>query len=119
MKVLLTGASGFIGRHLARTLHQRGHLVVCGLHRSVPAAGSASCDQLQSVNYVTDVEPAAWQERLRGVEVVINAVGLIRERGLETFDALHIRAPIALFTAAASAGCRRIVQISALGADEN
>jgi uncharacterized protein YbjT (DUF2867 family) len=119
MKILLTGASGFIGRHLARTLRQRGHLVVCGLHRSVPAAGNAPCDELQSVDFVTDVEPAAWQERLRGVEVVINAVGLIRERGLETFDALHVRAPIALFTAAASAGCRRVLQISALGADDN
>ena len=119
MKIYLTGATGFIGRHLARALHQRGHVVVCAVHRSVPAAGSSPCDEVQSVNYVTDVEPAAWLDRLRSVEIVVNAVGLIRERGVESFDALHRRAPIALFTAAASAGCRRVVQISALGADEN
>ena len=120
MKIYLTGASGFIGRQLARSLHQRGHHVVCAVHRSVvPAAGSAPCDELQSVNYVTDVEPAAWLDRLRGVEIVVNAVGLIRERGAESFDALHSRAPMALFTAASSVGCRRVVQISALGADEN
>jgi uncharacterized protein YbjT (DUF2867 family) len=119
MKIYLTGASGFIGRHLARAFRQRGHVVVCAVHRSVPAVGSATCDELQSVNYVTDVEPAAWAHRLRGVEIVINAVGLVRERGAASFDALHSRAPIALFTAAASVGCRRIVQISALGADED
>ncbi len=49
--------------------------------------------------------------------MLINAVGVIRERGSQTFDALHRRAPVALFTAAAAAGVRRIVQISALGAD--
>ena len=119
MKIYLTGASGFIGRHLARSLQQRGHVVVCAVHRSVPTAGIAPCDEVQSVDYVTDFEPAAWLERLSGVEVVVNAVGLIRERGAESFDALHSRTPIALFTAASSVGCRRVVQISALGADEN
>jgi uncharacterized protein YbjT (DUF2867 family) len=119
MKIYLTGASGFIGRHLARVLHQRGHVVVCAVHRAFPAVGSAPCDELQTVNYLSDVEPAAWTERLRGVEIVVNAVGLIRERGAESFDALHVRAPTALFAAALNVGCRRIVQISALGADEN
>jgi uncharacterized protein YbjT (DUF2867 family) len=119
MKIYLTGASGFIGRHLARALQQRGHVVVCAVHRTVPAVGTSPCDEVQCVNYVTDVEPAAWPHRLKGAEIVVNAVGLIRERGRESFDALHTRAPIALFSAAASVGCRRIVQISALGADEN
>jgi uncharacterized protein YbjT (DUF2867 family) len=119
MKIYLTGATGFIGRHLARSFHHRGHLVVCAVHRSLPVVGSPPCDELQSVNYVTDVEPAAWPDRLSGVEIVVNAVGLIRERGAESFDALHCRAPMALFTAASNVGCRRVVQISALGADEN
>jgi uncharacterized protein YbjT (DUF2867 family) len=119
MKIYLTGASGFIGRHLARAFRERGHLVVCAVHRAVPAAGSAPCRELQRVNYVTDVEPAAWLDRVRGAEIVVNAVGLIRERGADSFEALHSRAPIALFTAAASVGSRRVVQISALGADDH
>src|SRR5690606_3292573 len=53
-----------------------------------------------------------------GIDVVINAVGILRERGTATFGALHARAPIALFDAAAQVGVRRVVQISALGADE-
>ena len=47
----------------------------------------------------------------------MNAVGILRERGGQTFDAVHTRTPVALFDACIAAGVRRIVQISALGAD--
>ncbi|HJQ63015.1 MAG TPA: SDR family oxidoreductase [Burkholderiales bacterium] len=119
MKIYLTGASGFIGQSLARSLDERGHAVICGMHRSLPDIGSTACAGLHTVDFAADIDPAAWLERLRGAEVVVNAVGLIRERGNQSFDAVHAYAPIALFTAAVSAGCRRIVQVSALGADEN
>ena len=119
MKIYLAGASGFIGQRLAHALDQRGHAVICAMHRSLPDIGSTACAGLQTVDFAVDIDPAPWLERLRGAEVVINAVGVIRERRNESFDALHANAPIALFTAAVSAGCRRIVQISALGADEN
>src|SRR5688572_6274915 len=119
MNIYLTGASGFIGQGLMRSLDKRGHAVICGMHRSLPTLESASCAGMETVDFAADTEPAAWMKRLRGVDVVVNAVGLIREREKQRFDALHTYAPIALFTAAVSAGCRRIVQISALGADEH
>jgi uncharacterized protein YbjT (DUF2867 family) len=48
---------------------------------------------------------------------VINAVGILREHGNQTFERVHMRAPQALFAACVAAGVRRVVQISALGAD--
>lgn len=59
----------------------------------------------------------SWRDRLAGIEVVINAVGIIRESGAQTFQALHFAAPRALFLAAAAAGVKQVIQISALGAD--
>ncbi len=56
---------------------------------------------------------------LDGVDVVINAVGILRETPGQSFDLIHRAAPTALFSAAAEAGVKHIVQISALGADEN
>jgi uncharacterized protein YbjT (DUF2867 family) len=47
----------------------------------------------------------------------VNAVGILRPAGAQTFEALHVRGPRALFVAAAAAGVRRIVQVSALGAE--
>jgi NADH dehydrogenase len=50
--------------------------------------------------------------------MVINAVGIIRESHLTSFAQVHTTSAIALFEAAAKTGASKIVQISALGADE-
>jgi uncharacterized protein YbjT (DUF2867 family) len=72
-----------------------------------------------AVDYRADFDPDVWRRRLDGVDAVVNAVGILREGGGLTFEALHVRAPRALFAACAEAGVRRVVQISALGADED
>ncbi len=117
MRVLLTGASGFIGRHLLAGLLEAGHEVrACARNPArwrpmVPAVEWVPCD------YARDHGPDDWRPRLEGIDVVINAVGIIRETAGQRFADLHVRAPVALFRACAEAGVRRVVQISALGAD--
>lgn len=69
------------------------------------------------VDFAQVPEPAWWLAHLQGVDVVINTVGIFREQGGQTFEALHTRAPIALFRASALAGVRRVIQLSALGSD--
>ncbi len=115
MRILLTGASGFIGRHLIDALHRAGHVVVCS-GRSAEA--SVSCAEFVHADFTRDFHVADWIPRLRGIEVVINAVGILREKALETFELIHERTPRALFDACVIAGVRRVIQISALGADE-
>lgn len=66
-----------------------------------------------------DLDVADWCPRLRDVEVVVNAVGILRESGKQRFATLHTAGPCALFEACAACGVRRVVQISALGADAN
>ena len=58
-----------------------------------------------------------WLPRLAGVDAVVNAAGLLRESGAQRFDTVHVAAPTALFDACARCGVRRVVQVSALGAD--
>jgi uncharacterized protein YbjT (DUF2867 family) len=115
MNVFLTGATGFIGGKLAAALAARGHALTCGLRtaRCAPPA----CAQVRQVDFTRDFEPAAWQRLLEGSEILVNAVGMIRERAGRTFEDVHVRAPVAMFAAAQAAGVRRIIQISALGAD--
>jgi uncharacterized protein YbjT (DUF2867 family) len=78
----------------------------------MPAADYIPCD------FMKDITPSDWLSRLRGVDAVINAVGMIRERRGQTFDRIHRDTPCALFDACVTAGVKRIIQISALGADE-
>lgn len=60
---------------------------------------------------------AELRRALAGVDVVVNAVGIFRPTGQQSFDALHVKAPLALLAAARDAGVRRFVQVSALGAN--
>ena len=105
MRVLLTGASGFIGRHLQQALQAAGHEVV-----PISRRYGVDFQQMLSVE--------RWLPHLQGVDAVINSVGIIAETQGRTFAALHQHAPIALFQACAAVGVKRVVQISALGADE-
>ncbi len=113
MKILLTGASGFIGTRLQAALLQAGHeLVLAGRHG---AAGSGRCRWVEADMAATP--PPRWAEHLLGVDAVVNAVGIFRESGASSFAALHLHGPVALFDACAAAGVQRVLQISALGAD--
>ena len=105
MKILVTGASGFIGGAIQQALQQAGHEVV-------PIARRYGMD------FNTLLEPEQWLPYLEGVEVVINAVGIIAETRGQSFEHLHTRAPLALFKASEQQGVKRVIQISALGVDE-
>lgn len=110
MIVLITGATGFIGRRLTGALRAAGHRVVTtGRHATGVDAIAADFNR--------DLTPDAWEPRLSDIDVVVNAVGILREQGNQTFENLHTRAPQALFAACAKAGVKKVVQISALGAD--
>lgn len=105
MKILLTGASGFIGSQISQALQTGGHQVV-----PVSRASGFDFNQLRT--------PTAWLPHMGGVDVVINAVGIIVETPSQRFATLHYHAPMALFQACVQAGVKRVIQISALGADE-
>jgi uncharacterized protein YbjT (DUF2867 family) len=118
MRVLVTGASGFIGRALAEALLRQGHQVVCAA-RHPPALefGGQTCEAL-AVDFAATPPVSWWMPHLARVDAVVNAVGILREQDGQTFGALHADAPIALFNACALAGVHVVVQVSALGADE-
>jgi uncharacterized protein YbjT (DUF2867 family) len=113
LNVLVTGASGFIGGHLVTALTSAGHEVIELVRRLDPNSGR----QQVAGDFRNDLSAETWVARLHGVDAVINAAGILRERGSQTFAALHTDAPSALFSACVAAGVRKVIQISALGAD--
>lgn len=117
MRVLVTGATGFIGRALVAALLRAGHDVVCASRHPRRATGAQPACELLEVDYAAVPGPHWWLPRLAGIDAVVNAVGILREQHGQTFQALHAQAPIALFEGCARAGVPCVVQISALGAD--
>lgn len=118
MRILITGASGFIGSHLVQALSEAGHEVIaCVRHPDTIWQRWPDITAIQA-DFATDHAEGDWIPRLGDVDVVINAVGIIGEDRGQTFDALHTKTPIALFRACETVGVKRVIQISALGADE-
>ena len=116
MRILLTGASGFIGQHLLQALLAEGHHVVCAV-RSPKTSTDPRLSYVHA-DFANDTEQSDWLARLSKVEAVINTVGIFRESGRQTFERLHTHAPRALFAAcAASEDVHTVIQLSALGAD--
>jgi UDP-glucose 4-epimerase len=103
MRVLLTGASGWLGRFLAPRLRESGHEVV-----GLDVAPGADTDILGSVADKALVERAA-----RGVEAVIHAGGLhkpdIARYPASAFRAVNVEGTRHLLAAAAAAGASRFI----------
>lgn len=107
MRILIVGASGFLGRALEKHLLSAGHAVLRGLRRP-QQPGDLHLD-------FAAPDSGAWAKHLAGIDAVINCVGIFRESHGKSFLDLHQRGPRALFAACVAAGVRRVVQVSALG----
>ena len=110
MKILVCGASGFVGSAIAARLERDGHQVVRGVRQPTHPGEIA-------IDFTSELTAEQWSAKLDNVEAVVNAVGILTERGEQTFAHVHTQAPIALFTACRTQGIKRIIQISALGAE--
>ena len=113
MKVLVCGAKGFIGGNISRALKQAGHEVIAGV-------SSRHADALPNsvvIDYAKDTTAQAWLPRLDNVDAVINAVGVLRTSSARPIEAVHQHTPIALWDACVQANIKKVIQISALGAE--
>ncbi len=128
IRVVLLGANGFIGSHVLAALLARGHRVRA-LRRSVGmrsavaelAAAEASGQlvwQQASLQSMTTAEAWLASGWLDGVEVVINCVGILRQRFGERYADVHHLMPKALAQACAQRGVR-LIHTSALGLHAN
>jgi uncharacterized protein YbjT (DUF2867 family)/uncharacterized membrane protein YphA (DoxX/SURF4 family) len=113
MKVMVIGAGGFIGAHVAARLIAGGHKVWAGVRAGTTIApgfqGRVHCDLAR------DHDQAIWAERLTGFDAVVNAAGILRPTSRGSFEAVHVTGPSALWAGCEVAGVGRVVQISALG----
>lgn len=99
MRVVVTGASGFIGRTLCPALRARGHQVV--------ALDRAATGDLAAFT--------GWPGQLAGGDAVVHLAALAHARGVdeERLRAVNVEAPLALGRAAAAAGAKMLFMSSA------
>jgi len=114
--VLLTGATGFVGRAVMKKLLEDGWQIVAvarRLPREQPPKGV--------MQVAADITGAGWQRWCEGCTAAIHLVGIINEvrsQGV-TFDRLHRVATQRVVAACRELGIPRLVHMSALGARAN
>lgn len=117
--VTVFGGSGFLGRHVVRALAERGWRVLVATRRPdlaqylQPLGGVGQIHAVQAnLRYPDSIKAA-----LRKADAAINLVGILRQSGRQTFDAIHRLGAENAARAAAAAGIARFVHVSAIGAD--
>lgn len=115
MRALVTGATGFTGGHLARTLATRGWQV----RALVRDAGRAADLQAAGVQLLVGdlLNPASLDAATRDVDVVFHIAAVYRQAGIadEVYRAVNATAVGQLIESAAANGVRRVVHCSTVG----
>jgi NADH dehydrogenase len=115
--VTIFGGSGFIGRYLVRALVPTRASILVAARR--PALGEFTPGELgQVVPIAADVtNDESVARAVDRAEVVINLVGILYERGGRSFQRMHVEAARRIAAASARAGAKRLIHVSALGAN--
>lgn len=117
--VSVIGGSGFIGRHVVAALTSAGWRVrvICrrpDLAQFLLPLGAPGQIALAQAN-VRDA--ASVRRAVQGSVAVLNLVGILAERGRQTFEAVHVHGAAAAARAALETGARTFIHVSAIGAD--
>lgn len=115
MRILVTGATGFIASQIVDDLIEAGHDVTCCVRNVSYAKNLFPKAKITSCDFIKDTASYIWFERLQDIDVVINCVGILYHPNKKIIWAVHFETPKALFSACVKRGVKKIIQLSALG----
>ncbi|WP_294392501.1 complex I NDUFA9 subunit family protein [uncultured Sphingomonas sp.] len=115
--VTVFGGGGFLGRYLVQELLRGGARVRVAERDPFDATHLKPLGGLgQAQAVVADItKPETVARAVHGTDVVINLVGIMKGR----FQAVHVHGARTVAEAATRAGARRLIHLSAIGADPN
>lgn len=116
MNVCVLGGSGFVGTELVTRLVHAGHWV------RVPTRNLGRVERLRVLETaelrVANVhEPQILSQLFADCDAVVNLIGILNSSGRATFETVHVQLTARVLAAARAAGVRRLLHVSALGAD--
>ncbi len=115
--ILVTGATGFVGRHLVARLQARGETIRPLVRDEWTARRAHGAGIEPAIGGVTDRE--SLFRAMDGVETVIHLVAIIVEKGDATFERINAEGARNVAEAARAAGVKRFLHMSANGVQDN
>jgi 2-alkyl-3-oxoalkanoate reductase len=114
MRLLVTGANGFLGSHIAETLAAAGHDVRLLVRKTSRLDSLSGLDVEQVQGDVR--EPGSLLRAAKGMDVVVHAAGVTSALSGRDYDNVNARGTNAMISAAVLADVRRFVYVSSLAA---
>jgi NADH dehydrogenase len=113
------GGSGFIGRYVVRRLARAGKTVRVAVRDTEAALFLKTAGRIGQIVplHVPITNDADVKRAVAGADWVVNLVGVLAESRTATFQAIHVDAAARVAAAATAAGVKRLVHLSAIGAD--
>lgn len=118
--VTVFGGSGFVGRYIVQKLAERGDLIRVAVRNPV-AAGFLK--PLGEVGQITPVQvdlssKESLEKTIHGSDIVINLVGILFEKGPQTFEKIHVEGAKNIAQVSSKLGVPTLLHMSALGANK-
>lgn len=119
--ITVFGGSGFIGAQVVRALAKRGWRVRVAVRKPALAYDLRPLGDVGQIQpLLCDItKPADVAAALKGADAAINLVGILYEGAGRKFETSHVQGAVNVAEAAKAAGVKRLVHMSALGADVN
>lgn len=116
MRILLTGATGYVGSYVLRELLRENHTPRCLVRGS--ADNLAVQDEAIEIVSGDVTDPASLDGAFTNCDAVIHLVGIIEEKRAQgvTFDRIHVDGTRHVIEAAQDANVDRFIHMSANGA---
>ncbi|MFY2763078.1 complex I NDUFA9 subunit family protein [Arenimonas sp. MALMAid1274] len=117
LKIVVLGGTGFVGRNLLARLSAEGHTLTL-LSRNLAQHPDRMLSPGVVLREVDVYDPTALRQAFTGMDVVINLVGILNERGDNGrgFRRAHVELTKLVIAAMQLAGVRRLLQMSSLNA---
>ena len=120
-RITIFGGSGFVGRYVVQRFAEEGDLIRVAVRNPI---ASQFLKPLGEIGQITPIQASLLDreeisQAILGADVVINLVGILYEKGSQTFEALHVEGARQVAKIAAELGVPTLLHMSALGAQKN
>ena len=116
MRVLLLGATGFIGSQVLTRLREAGHEVLAVARPGRTGDEGPGLAWL-AMNIAQATDLGDWLPHLDGIDAVVNCAGLFQDSPRDSTAGVHASGPAALYRTCEASSVKRVVHVSAVGVE--